>query len=280
MPSSTPTAAAEVRVLVAGCGYVGSELARRLVGAGHDVWGLRRTPRELPDGVRPLAGDVTDPSTLALPDGVEALVYAVSPGQRDEAAYRAVYVDGLDHVLAAVGAPVRRLLFVSSTAVYGQIDGSIVDEDSPTEPASFSGHVLLQGEARAHAADGTVLRLAGIYGPGRTRLIDEVRAGTATYPPGDVHTNRIHRDDCAGALAHLLTLDRPAPVYIGVDDDPAPRREVLTWLAERLGAPAPREAPDRRTRGGDKRCSNARLRASGYDLVHPSYRDGYAAMLG
>lgn len=269
-----------MRVLIAGCGYVGSELAVRLAGDGHDVWGLRRAAGELPSGVQPLAGDVTDPSTLDLPGGLDAVVYAVSPGQRDEAAYRAVYVDGLDHVLAAVGAPVPRLLFVSSTAVYGQTDGSVVDEDSPTEPTSFSGRVLLEGEARAHAAGGTVLRLAGIYGPGRTRLIDEVRAGEATYPPDDVHTNRIHRDDCAGALAHLLRLDAPAPVYIGVDDEPALRRAVLTWLAERLDAPPPREAPDRRIRGGDKRCSNARLRGSGYDLEYPTYRDGYGAMLG
>lgn len=269
-----------MRVLIAGCGYVGSELAGRLAGEGHEVWGLRRSPGELPAGVAGVAGDVTDPSTLDLPRDLDALVYAVSPGRHDEAAYRAAYVDGLDHVLAAVGGSVPRLVFVSSTAVYGQTDGSVVDEASPTEPRAFSGRILLESEARARAAGGTVLRLAGIYGPGRTRLIDEVRAGTATYPPGDVHTNRIHRDDCAGALAHLLGLDAPADVYLGVDDDPAPRGEVLTWLAERLDAPPPREVAGERTRGGDKRCSNARLRASGYDLRYPSYRDGYAAVLG
>lgn len=267
-----------MRVLIAGCGYVGSELARRLA-EDHDVWGLRRTAGELPAGVRPLAGDVTDPSTLELPDDVDALVYAVSPGRREEAAYRAAYVHGLRTVLTALGSRPARLLFVSSTAVYGQSDGSVVDEESPTDPSSFAGRVLLEAEAVAQAAGGSVLRLAGIYGPGRTRLIDQVRAGEATYPSPDVHTNRIHRDDGAGALAHLLTLGDPAPVYLGVDDDPAPRGEVLRWLADRLDAPRPHEAPDARTRGGDKRCSNARLRASGYDLTYPSYRDGYAAML-
>ncbi|MBW3619686.1 MAG: SDR family oxidoreductase [Actinobacteria bacterium] len=268
-----------MRVLIAGCGYVGSELARRLVTADHDVWGLRRTASGMPEGVRALAGDVTDPATLDLPGGMDTLVYAVSPGRRDETAYRAAYVDGLDHVLGALPTPPARVLFVSSTAVYGQEDGSVVDEDSATEPSSFSGRVLLEAEARTHAAGGTVLRLAGIYGPDRTRLIDEVRAGEATYPPGDVHTNRIHRDDCAGVLEHLLTLDAPAPTYVGVDDEPAPRREVLTWLAERLDAPPPRESPEPRSRGGDKRCSNARLRASGYELRFPTYREGYAAML-
>lgn len=268
-----------MRVLVAGCGYVGTELARRLVADGHEVWGLRRSPGVLPAGVRGLAADVTDPATLAvLPRDVEAVVYAVAPGSRDEAAYRAAYVDGLANVLTAVG-DVGRLVFVSSTAVYGQTDGSEVDEDSPTAPDRPTGRILLEAEGVARSAGGTVLRLGGIYGPGRTRLVDEVRAGVATFPPEPVHTNRIHRDDAAGAIAHLLQLDAPAPVYLGVDDDPATRREVLTWLAERLGAPPPREAPDQRTRGGNKRCRNTRLRASGYELIYPSFRDGYGAML-
>jgi nucleoside-diphosphate-sugar epimerase len=269
-----------VRVLVAGYGYVGTELARRLVAAGDDVWGLRRSPGELPPDVRPVVADVTAPATLAsLPRHLDALVYAVSPAARDDGAYRSAHVDGLRNVVAATGGG-SRLLFVSSTAVYGQTDGSEVDEDSPTEPDRSTAGILLEAETVARDAGGTVLRLSGIYGPGRTRLIDEVRAGTATYPPEATYTNRIHRDDAAAALAHLLHLDTPAPVYVGVDDDPAPRREVLRWLADRLGAPPPREARDRRTRGGNKRCRNARLRATGWAPTYPSFRDGYGAMLG
>lgn len=269
-----------MRVVIAGCGYVGSELARLLVAREHEVWGLRRTEDELPAGVRPVAADVTQAATLGgLPRQPDALVYAVSPGRRDETAYRAAYVEGLRNVLTAVG-DTGRVLFVSSTAVYGQRDGSEVDEDSPTLPSGFGGRVLLEAEAVALAVGGSVLRLAGIYGPGRTRLVDEVRAGTATYPPQVTYTNRIHRDDAATALATIMSLDRPAPRYLGVDDEPAPRREVLAWLAQRLGAPPPQQAPDERTRGGNKRCRNDRLRAAGWVPAFPSFREGYAAMLG
>jgi nucleoside-diphosphate-sugar epimerase len=269
-----------VRVLIAGCGYVGSALAAELVARGDEVQGLKRTPEGLPDGVVPVVADVTDRSTLArVPADLDAVVYAVSADRRDEAAYRAAYVDGLANVLGATG-PVARVIHVSSTAVYGQTDGSWVDEDSPTEPSGFSGRTLLEGEGLARRAGGTVLRLAGIYGPTRTRLVDQVRSGQATCPPQVRYTNRIHRDDCAGALAHLLRLGAPDAVYNAADDDPAERCEVLTWLADQLGAPTPRLAAEPSARGGNKRISNRRLTASGYDLHYPSFRDGYAAMLG
>jgi nucleoside-diphosphate-sugar epimerase len=126
-----------------------------------------------------------------------------------------------------------------------------------------------------------VVRFGGIYGPGRTRLIDSVRSGQARCEPG-LYTNRIHRDDCAGVLEHLLALAAPAPLYIGVDDEPALQCEVLRWLAQQLGVPppVPSGAPDdSRRRGGNKRCCNARLRASGYRLLYPSYCEGYTALL-
>lgn len=269
-----------MRVLIAGCGYVGSALAAELVARGDEVHGLKRTAEGLPDGVAPVVADVTHPATLGqVPADVDAVVYAVSADRRDEAAYRAAYVDGLANVLEASGR-VERFVHVSSTAVYGQTDGSWVDEDSPTEPSAFSGRILLEGEELVRRAGGTVLRLAGIYGPTRTRLVDRVRSGRATCPPEVRYTNRIHRDDCAGALAHLLRLDAPAPVYNAADDDPAERCQVLTWLADQLGAPTPQRAAEPSARGGNKRVSNRRLTASGYDLRYPSFRDGYAAMLG
>jgi nucleoside-diphosphate-sugar epimerase len=267
-----------VRVLIAGCGYVGAALATELAAAGDEVLGLTRSGTGLPVGVTPVAADVTDPASLrGLPADLDAVVYAVAPDRRDEAAYRAAYVDGLANVLAAVG-PVGRLVHVSSTAVHAQTDGSWVDEDSPAEPTGFRGRLLLAGERLAAEAGGTVLRLAGIYGPTRTRLPEQVRAGEATCPPTPTYTNRIHRDDAAGALTHLLRLDAPAPRYLGVDDDPADRCTVLTWLAEQLGAPPPRPGPAS-PRGSNKRLVNRRLRSSGYRLRHPSFRDGYGALL-
>ena len=280
------------RVLIAGCGDVGTALGLALAADGHEVFGLRRRAAELPAPLRPVAADLADPATLdAVPRDVELLAYTAAADAFDDDAYRRAYVDGFAHVLAAVrarGAALRRIAYTSSTAVYGQTDGSRVDESSPADAAGFSARRLREGEAAAWASGvpAVVVRLAGIYGPGRTRLVDQVRAGTATCPDGaPTWTNRIHRDDCAGALRHLLALDRPDPLWIGVDTEPAPLCAVLDWLAERLGAARPRrvaggDASDggRRARSS-KRCSSAKLVASGYRFRFPTFRDGYGAML-
>ena len=173
-------------------------------------------------------------------------------------------------------------MFTSSTAVYAQADGEWVDERSPTLPTAFNGRRLLEAEQLlfAHAPGGVVLRLGGIYGPGRTRLLERVRRGEASYPPGTpAWSNRIHRDDCAGALAHLLELPDPEPVYLGVDNEPTCRRTLLEWLAARLDAPAPRPDPALPPPRSNKRCSNARLCASGYRFRYPDFRRGYDASL-
>lgn len=275
-----------MRVLIAGCGDVGTRTALSLAGQGREVFGLRRDPTGLPPAIAPVAADLTDPASLrAIPSGLTHVLYAASADGRDEDRYRAAYIDGMRNVLELLAdrGETPRLVFTSSTAVYGQDDGSWVDEDSPTEPGRFSGEVLLEAEALVRTVDGVTLRLAGIYGPGRTRLIDTVRDGEAVCVEGPAaYTNRIHANDCASAAAHLLTLADPATVYLGVDDDPAPRCEVLTWLAGQLGVEPPptvgaQQAPGRR--GGNKRCRNDRLRASGWRPTYPSFRDGYAALL-
>ena len=126
-----------------------------------------------------------------------------------------------------------------------------------------------------------MVRFAGIYGPERGWLIRRARAGARCNDDPPRFTNRIHRDDCAGALAHLVGRERIDDVYIGVDDAPVTELEVLEWLAARLGAPAPQRVSeaDAAWRGAGKRCSNARLRASGYRFRYPTYREGYAAVL-
>ncbi len=290
------------RILVAGCGYVGTACAVQLLADGHTVFGLRRHPEGLPDGVHPIAADLCDPESLrtALAEvehgGIDAVVYAAAADRGDEESYRRIYVDGLGHVsewAQAQGMRPPHLLFTSSTAVYAQTDGSWVDESSPTEPTQFNGACMLEAEdllARRRES-ATVLRLGGIYGPGRMRLIETVQAGRASIQPGPPRwTNRIHRDDAAGALRHLVsrvlaggTLD---PVYVGVDEEPADEAEVLRWLAGTLGvdrppvasSPAPPTGRERR-RSSNKRCSSRRLRASGYAFRYPTYREGYAALI-
>ncbi len=271
-------------VLVAGCGDLGTEVALRLVAEGAEVLGLRRSAHLLPPEITGLAADLHAPD-LTVPAGVTRLVYTAAADERSEAAYRRAYVTGVRNVLAALarsGAVLERALLVSSTAVYGVSDGSVVDERTPAEPATDTGRVLLEAERafRCAVPGGVVLRLAGIYGPGRTWLVEQVRGGTAVVPSRPVHTNRIHRDDAAAAAVHLLTrVPSPEGCYLGVDDEPAELGAVLRHLAAALGLDDPPVGEAARRRGGDKRCGNARLRASGWAPRYPSYREGYDAVL-
>jgi nucleoside-diphosphate-sugar epimerase len=271
-------------VLIAGCGYVGTSLGIELLAGGDRVWGLRRTPSHLPPGFQAITADLSSPSALErLPHGVEYVIYCASADDSTDAAYVKAYVTGLERLLSALDQScVRRVFFTSSTAVYAQAEGQWLDEASETRPTYFSGVRLLEAEAvlRASGLPSTVLRCSGIYGPGRTRLIDSVREGTAKA--SDRFTNRIHRDDVAGAIAHLRRSEQVPELLILSDDEPAPEREVVGYLAELLGVAEPARLPPSAPaapRGGSKRCRNALLRATGYALRYPSYRQGYAAML-
>lgn len=272
------------RLLVAGCGYVGSALAAAEGAAGTTVFGLRRTLRPLPAGVTPVVADLADEASLAhLPPDLDTVVYAAAADERSDAAYRRAYVDGpvtlLRH-LARRGDPLRRFLLVSSTGVYGHNDGSWVDEDTPTG-SHGTGAVLEEGEQRCLAApvSTVVLRLGGIYGPGRRNLIDRVLRGEAGCPAGPpVFTNRIHLADIVAAIRHLLDLPQPDSVYLGVDDEPADTATVVRWLAARTGAPTPQTTPATPVRS-NKRCRNARLVASGFRFRYPTFREGYTQVL-
>ncbi len=287
------------RVLVAGCGYVGSALAERLGRSGAEVVGWRRRAGVgAPAGARLASVDLTDRGAvaraLAAEKRFDAAVYAAAADGGDEASYRSAYTMGLRTLLDGfeeIARPPGWICFTSSTSVYHQRDGEWVDENSPTQPADFRGRILLEveDELRERFAASTSLRLGGIYGPGRTRLAAQVRDRRAALISGPPHyTNRIHRDDAAGALAHLLArqlsgVATPA-VLLGVDDEPASQRAVLAWLGERLGVELPADesgAPPvggvRRT--GSKRCRNARLRATGYAFRYPTFREGYEAVL-
>ena len=289
-------------VLLAGCGDLGTEAGLRFAAAGHRVVGWRRSPEKLPAAIEGAAADLSSGTLPPVPADTTAVVVAIAADSPTEEAYRAAYVDGLAHVLDAVvasGAPVRRVLFVSSTAVYGGAGGGWVDETTTPNPGGFSGRIIREAEEllfsrlRGTGITPVVLRLGGIYGPGRTRLIDQVRGGSATLPAESRFTNRIHRDDAAAAIVHLCTMDaEPAPLYLGVDNEPAELGEVLRFLAVELGLPEPRlEAgaasagePGRTgsgepSRGGNKRVSSALLRSTGFEFEYPSFREGYRAIL-
>ncbi|WMD17995.1 NAD-dependent epimerase/dehydratase family protein [Achromobacter seleniivolatilans] len=272
------------RVLFIGCGDLGQRAARRFLARGDEVYALRRhPPADDASGIHWLQGDITRPDTLpALPAGITRLIHVPSPGARDAAVYRGVFVDGLQHVLDSLDTTqLKRVVFVSSSAVYGEHHGEWVTEDTPPAPQGFNGQVLLEAEAAlaARGLSSTALRLAGLYGPGRLQLIERIKSGAAGAPTHPEHwANRIHIDDAASAIVHLVLLPDIAPVYIGCDDTPLPLHVLYAELAAMVGAPAPRVAPAP-ANVGSKKLSNARLRASGLTLQWPDSRPGYAALL-
>ena len=272
------------RILIAGCGDVGSALGNLLAAEGHRVWGLRRQPEGLPPRIQPLAGNLADPGTLnQLPSGINVLYYTAAAPEHTDRAYQVTYVDGMRNILTALDcSELKRVVYVSSTGVYAQNDGSWVDESSTAEPVSFSGCQLLAGEAEARASAVTtvVVRFAGIYGPGRGRLLARVRSGAGCCDRPAQWTNRIHRDDCAAVLAHLLTVASPAPVYIGVDHEPVSLCEVMDWLAAQLHLALPARVAQVASRpGANKRCSNQLLLDSGYAFKYAHYRQGYGEII-
>jgi len=275
------------RVLIAGCGDLGGGLGQGLLAMGHEVHGLKRNPATLPPGIHPVKADLNDPAGFSLPDNVELVAHILTPDRPDEAGYRAAYVTALENLITVLGrqaTPPRRLLLVSSTSVYAQGNGQWVDEDAPAEPGRFSGRLIREGEDLAWASDipAVVIRFGGIYGPTRTRLLNSLREGRARCVPG-VYSNRIHRDDAVAALVHLLTLENPARLYLGVDNVPSLQCEVLDWLAAQLGVAGPirvSEASEtERAMRGNKRVSNRRLLESGFGFRYPSYREGYGEIL-
>ncbi|WP_255150670.1 NAD-dependent epimerase/dehydratase family protein [Halorarius halobius] len=289
-----------MRVAILGCGYVGLELARQLTADAHDIVGVRRSASGL-DAVREtgataVEADVTDADALdAVPD-VDAVVFAASSGGRGADAAREVYVDGLRTAVDAFAgreSPPERLVYTSSTGVYGDHGGDWVDESTPIEPTTEKTRVLAEAErvATEHAAergiDGTVARFAGLYGPDRYRL-ERYLEGPVTAG----YLNMVHRDDAAGAVRFLLERDGREDAVVVVDDEPVDKHVFADWLADECGVDRPAKRSKReRLDAGDlseaaerrvltsKRCSNALLRELGYEFAYPTYREGYRAAI-
>jgi nucleoside-diphosphate-sugar epimerase len=272
-------------VLIAGCGDLGTEVGLRLAARGEHVVGWRRSADLLPDAIDGAGVDLTQ-QLPTVPADTDVVVIATAASGRTEEAYRSAYVDSTRNVLDALardGVHPRRILFVGSTAVYGDFDGGWVTEDSPAESTAPTARLIREAEQVLldRCAQGIVLRLSGIYGPGRTRLIDQVREGGAVLPAEPQWTNRIHRDDAAAAIVHLVSRDvaDPAPVYLGSDEQPADLAEVLQFLAVELGLPEPPRGEAASTRGGARRVDSTLLRSTGFAFSYPTFREGYRAVL-
>lgn len=248
-----------------------------LVRGGDEVTTLRRSAKRTL-GAKLVQADLAELTKLrAALAGFrfDAVVYSASPGGRSDEAYRRAYVDGLRNILATNETP--NIILVGSSGVQEQGDGAWVDETTPITPRGFVAQRLFEAEALVRRRGGTTLRLAGIYGPGRERLIDNVAAGKAKIPEAPVYTNRIHRDDAAGMLAHLIRYESRQDLYFGCDLEAAPYGDVLRFIAGELNV-APPEAGEA-TRRSNKRIRSARIVRSGFRHLYPTYREGYRAII-
>lgn len=276
-----------MKVLVLGAGDLGTEAGLRLAAQGHQVTAWRRRAGLLPDVFTAVAVDLADSETglPAIDPDTELVIFTPAAPERTAEAYRRTYLLAAGRILDALQRDrvnPGRFLLVSSTAVYGDAQGGWVDETTPIDPPSETAKILAETESVVRTYPGTpvVLRLSGIYGPGRNYLINQVKDGKALKPGRTVWTNRIHRDDAAAALVHLGTMVRaPEQLYVGVDHEPVDLAQVQEFLAGQLGVAGPAEGEGTVNRGGDRRLSNARLLASGFTFTFPTYREGYASVL-
>ncbi len=289
-PASGGTESSAWPVVIVGAGDLGMRVARLLAARDRRVVAVRRSAAESTQAatavIEHVRADATDPASLAgLADRIAALVVILTPDERSAAGYRRTYVDATETLLQRYRGPGRsmaRLVFVSSTAVYGFDDGRWVDETTPIAPVTPTAAVLAEAEALAvdqGPERTTIVRLAGLYGGASRRLIDGVRNASLERPAGTRYTNRIHRDDAAALVAAVVLADDPPAAVIGVDEDPAPADEVYTWLGDRLGVEL-RRAPSGASRSGaNKRCRSLVRADLVPSLAYPTFREGYDAIL-
>ena len=283
-----------MRVLIVGCGYVGLPLGADLVRQGHPVWGMRRSAKlnaELEAaGIQPIIADVAKRETLArVTPSFDWVVNLVSSAGGGVAEYREVYLQGTRNLLEwLAGVPLKKYVYTSSTGVYGQNDGSLVTEASPTEPASETGRILVETEKLVFDATkqsgfpAVVLRVAGIYGPGRGHLFQQFLKGEARMAgDGRRIMNMIHVDDLIGVILAALEKGAAGAAYNAVDDEPVLEIDFLRWLSETQKKPRPpsvpeNERPERKGRGTNKKVSNFKLTDElGYRFKFPNFRAGY-----
>jgi nucleoside-diphosphate-sugar epimerase len=282
-----------MRALIIGCGYVGIALGKRLRALGHDVAGIRRSDTGLKEleaaGIKPLVCDITRREELeSLSPEYDWVINLVSSSRGGPEEYRRVYMDGTRNILEWLG-NLKKFVYTSSTSVYGQVEGELVTEKSPTQPQTETGSILLQAEellleaARERNFPAVILRVAGIYGPMRGHLFHQFLRGEARLSQTpNRFLNMIHLDDVVGITVAALEQGRTGEIYNAADNEAVSETDFFQWLSQQLGKPMPPPAiPDEvrtRKRGlTSKRVSNQKIRSElGYQMLYPTFREGYA----
>lgn len=267
------------RILIAGCGYLGREIAAQFRGAGDEVVGLTHS-QESAESLRAEVDfrvescDLSDESEVeSLAVEPEIVVHCASSGRRGVEGYESVYLGGCRNLLAAF--PNAKLVFTSSTSVYPQTEGEIVDETSSAEPFRETGQILRKAENVVLESGGVVARLAGIYGPGRSVILRRFLDGSAIIETGmSRFLNQIHRDDAASAVVAIS--NSAGEIFNVCDGSPTTQRATYEGLAEHFGQPLPPEGErdlNRKRGWTHKQIQNDKLRALGWSPRFPSFLD-------
>ncbi len=280
------------KLLLLGFGDIAKRLANKLVD-DYEVAGVRRSIESHPY-IKMLQGDCSDEASMQkiTESHYDFIVITMTPSEMNDEGYQQAYVKTTQTLLASLKSNninPELIIFVSSSSVYGQSDNEWIDESSETLPNNYSGKRLLEAEnlLTQSSFNSCVVRFSGIYGPGRQRLIEQVKAGNGAEKQPVLYSNRIHSDDCAGVLQHIINQHRQAkkiePLYLATDCEPSPLYDVKTWLAQQLNITndnnEPGSKPLARNPRSSKRCSNKKLLDSGYKFLYPTFREGYKMVL-
>tara|TARA_R110002111_G_scaffold247140_4_gene310151 strand:+ start:46630 stop:47544 length:915 start_codon:yes stop_codon:yes gene_type:complete len=293
--------------LIIGCGYVGLQVAQKWREQGHTVSALTRSETRAEEfrsrGIQPVMGDITQPESLQKLPEADTVLYAVGFDRSANQSRHEIYVTGLDHVLTEIKGRTKKIIYLSSTSVYGQSAGEWIDETSPCEPQRENGQICLEAEQlfekqgllpagkQRGTATAVILRLAGIYGPQRLLArMEQIRAGEPLQGSPDAYLNLIHVTDIVNTILKCDTDIQMESHYLVSDSCPITRQEYYQTLARLLNAPFPRFSVDEpaqpvlksnrahsteRAAGLNKRCSNLRLRGDlGVKLVYPTIKEG------
>lgn len=278
------------KILIVGCGDIGTRLAILLSDLGHHVLGIKRKPTESDNkNLQFMAVDILQIECLKqLELDYNVVFFMPTPDDRTLKSYEDIYIHGLGNLLQLFSGAKHKpdFFFISSTSVYGQQQGEWVNEDSPTEPLKQTARTIVTAEQLIwqYNPNNTVVRFSGIYGPGRTHLLKKLDSSNKIQSNPPYFSNRIHQDDCARVLSFLLNRvlkgESLKPCYLASDDDPASLYSVLSWLAEQTGKPLPQQLEYGSGQNQNKRCQNTRLKQLGYRFIYPNYRIGYQSLLG
>jgi len=273
-------------VLVIGCGYVGAQLLRELNRSRWKATGITLSESSADtlrsEGLEVVAADLrTSDLQVLTENNPSVVIHCASSGKGGAVAYRQIFLETTMRLIKETS--FEHLIFTSSTSVYAQTDGSIVTESDPAKPERETGKILRETEELVLARHGAVLRLAGIYGPGRCVPLEKLLSGEAGIEgDGERIMNSIHRDDAVSAF-HLAAEHRCQGIFNVADNTPVTQLEWFQWVCGRVGRPLPPFVPrdlNRKRAWTSKRVSNAKLCSLGWTPRYPSFREGLEQILG